>query len=105
MVESDLQTLDWPTPVKVTPLPDYSIAVEFSDGVSGEVNLSQLVGKGVFKAWDDVERFNSVYVDEYGAIAWGDELDICADSLYMEITGLTVEEFLGKIQSPPLENA
>ncbi len=35
-------------PVKVTPLRDYKIRICYADGLKGDVDLSHLVGKGVF---------------------------------------------------------
>ena len=66
------------------------IWVRFDDEVSGEVDLSHLSGKGVFKAWDDCRFFESVYLSEFGVPAWGegdDTIDIDALKLYMDITG------------------
>ena len=40
-------------PVQVKALQGYKLWVKFSDGVEGEVNLSHLVGKGVFSKWND----------------------------------------------------
>ena len=60
-------------PKKVKPLDGYKIWIEFEDGVQGEADLSRLAGKGVFKAWDDRELFNTVRIDfPYRAIVWGD---------------------------------
>ncbi len=33
------------------PKPNYVLWLRFDDGLEGEVDLSDLVGKGVFKAW------------------------------------------------------
>ena len=45
--------------------------------------------------------FESVHLTDYRAIAWGDEIDICADALYMELTGKTLEELALAEQSAP----
>ena len=37
-------------PIFVEPRPGYRIWVQYSDGVAGEVDLSGLVGRGVFQA-------------------------------------------------------
>ena len=58
-------------PVLVRPLPNYRIYLEFSDGVKGEVDLSYLVGKGVFQAWNDYNfssRFISVPIVRLGGM-------------------------------------
>ena len=82
--------------VSVQPLEEYKIRIEYTDGISGEADLSHLVGKGVFKLWDNYENFEKVYVGESGEIAWSDEIDLCPDSLYMEITGKPVEELFSE---------
>lgn len=78
--------------LKVEAREGYRIWVAYDDGESGEVDLSHNAGKGVFKAWDDREFFEQVSVTESGAIGWGGGLDICADAVYLRLTGRTVEE-------------
>ncbi len=59
------------------PLPRYRVWICFDDGLEGEVDLSNLVGKGVFEAWDSVEFFNQVRVDSKSdTLAWGDDIDL-----------------------------
>ncbi len=75
--------------IDVKPLRNYRIWIKFSDGVEGEVDLSALVGKGVFSAWEDVDFFNSVFVDpESHTIAWENGIDLCPDNLYAKILGV-----------------
>lgn len=77
----------------VKALPNYRIWIKFSDDVEGSVDLSHLVGKGVFLSWKDKGQFEKVRIDPTsGAIAWGEGVDLCPDSLYMDITGKKVEE-------------
>ena len=83
-----------PTPIEVKPREGYKIWLRYEDGVEGEVDLSDVAGKGVFAAWDDRAFFESAQLDEYGDIAWGDEIGLCQDALYMEITGKSVDEVL-----------
>ena len=89
-----------PTPIEVKPREGYKIWLRYEDGVEGEVDLSDVAGKGVFAAWDDRAFFESVELDEYGDIAWDDEIGLCQDALYMEITGKTVDEVLPVIHPP-----
>lgn len=79
-------------PVAVKALPDYRLWIQFADGVEGEVDLSSLVGKGVFAAWNDAAAFQGVTVGPYGELAWSDEIELCPDALYFEITGQTPEQ-------------
>jgi hypothetical protein len=57
--------------------PRYRVWIRFDDGLEGEVDLSDLVGKGVFEAWKSVDFFNQVRVDpKTDTLAWGDEIDL-----------------------------
>ena len=77
--------------INVKALSGYRIWLRYTDGVEGEVDLSHLAGRGVFKAWSDRKVFEGVHVDESGAIAWSEELDLCPDALYLRLTGKTAE--------------
>lgn len=79
-------------PTKVEARDGYRIWLEYADGAAGEIDLSHLVGSGVFKAWEDEAFFRQVHIADYRAIAWSDEIDLCSDALYMELTGCTFEE-------------
>ena len=81
-------------PVEVKPMPGYRICLRYADGVAGEVDLSHLVGKGMFRVWDEPGYFGKVYITPHRTIAWDNDIELCADALYMEITGKTVEEVM-----------
>ena len=70
----------------------YRIWLRYSDGVAGEVDLSDMAGQGVFDVWLDRLFFEKVHVSDHGSIAWSDDIELCADALYMELTGKTAEE-------------
>jgi len=80
--------------------PGRRLWLRFADGVEGEVGLANLVGKGVFKAWEDPEVFGRVRVERGRRVAWGEGIDPCADSLYLEITGKKPEEVFEKLRTP-----
>lgn len=86
-------------PIEIKALEGYKLWVKYEDGVEGEVDLSHLAGKGVFALWDDYAAFEKVYIGDYGQIAWSDEIDICPDTVYMEITGKTPEELFPGLQT------
>jgi len=72
----------------VKPLPEYRIWIRFDDGTEGEVDLSDLVGKGVFTAWEAPEHFEQVFVHlESRTVTWPGDIDLDPDVLYHEITG------------------
>ena len=81
-------------PTDVKALESYRIWIKFEDGVEGELDLSRHAGRGVFKAWEDREFFEAVRLSPYQAIVWGDDLELCANALYMELTGKSVDEVL-----------
>lgn len=85
-------------PVQVKALPAYKIWVKYSDGVEGEVDISHLVGKGIFLQWNDYEFFQKVHIGGNGEIAWNDTIDICPDSIYMKITGKSPEELFPNLR-------
>lgn len=75
-----------PRVVTASPLAGYRVAVAFDDGKAGEVDLSDLVGKGVFAAWRDPAVFAQVFVDpETRTLAWPGGIDLCPDSLYRDV--------------------
>ena len=83
-------------PIQVKALDNYKIWIKYSDGVQGEVDLSRFVGKGVFSSWNDYDEFKKVHI-ENGAIAWNDQIDLCSDSIYLEITDQKPEELFPKL--------
>jgi hypothetical protein len=86
-------------PIQVKALPNYRLWVKYADGAEGEINLAHLVGRGVFALWNDYRAFEQVYIGSSGEIAWGDEIDICPDAVYMKITGKTPEELFPNLQA------
>ena len=85
---------DWLEPVSIEARSGYRIWIQYNDGTSGEVDLSHLAGKGVFAAWNDRRFFESVRLAEGGGIAWGKDLELCPDDIYMRLTGKSVEELM-----------
>lgn len=66
----------------------FRVHLVYADGVEGVVDLSHLVGKGVFKAWDAPGVFESVTIDERaGTIAWPGGIDLDPYVLRAKITG------------------
>ena len=78
--------------VDVEPLAGYRIWLRYSDGASGEVDLSDMAGRGVFKVWLDRVFFERVHVSDHGSIAWSDDIELCADALYLKLTGKSAED-------------
>jgi hypothetical protein len=84
--------------LRVTPLPGYKLYLEYDDGTAGDVDVSELIGKGVFKALTDTALFESVAVGEHGEVRWTGDLDLCADSLYLQLTGKSAEDLFPSLR-------
>lgn len=78
-------------PVSVRALPGHRIWLRYDDGVEGEVDLSDIAGKGVFAAWSDPAVFDAVRLGAHGAIEWPGDLDLCPDAMYLRLTGRSVD--------------
>jgi hypothetical protein len=78
--------------VEVRPLPQFRLWLKFADGVTGEVDLSGLAGQGVFAVWNEPGAFDSVRLGSRGEVCWNDDIDLCPDALYLEVTGQTPEQ-------------
>jgi Protein of unknown function (DUF2442) len=85
-------------PVSIKALPKYRIYISFSDGEEGEVDLSDLAGRGVFEAWKDYGAFEQVHIGPGREIQWNDEIELCPDAVYMRLTGKTPEEMFPELQ-------
>jgi len=85
--------------VDLKPLPQYKLHIKYNDGVEGDLDLSEIAGKGVFEKFNDVSFFNHVWIGETGAPTWQNELDIALINTYLKITGKSFEEFKNQAKS------
>jgi hypothetical protein len=80
-------------------LPGYRLELEFNNGESGVVDLSEFVGRGVFAAWERRGVFEQVTVTSDGAVEWPGEIDMCPDSLYLRLTGKKPEDLFPSLRT------
>ena len=85
-----------PRPIAVEPRDGFRIWLSYDDGSEGEIDLSDLCGKGVFTAWEDRSFFEGVHISEFGSISWENDIDLCEYALYMQLTGKSIEEVMPK---------
>ncbi|MCP3962347.1 MAG: DUF2442 domain-containing protein [bacterium] len=71
---------------RVEPLSLYSLRVVFSDGVRGEIDLSERLFGPVFEPLQDEELFSEVTIDEFGAICWPNGADLAPGALHAELS-------------------
>ncbi len=91
--------------MSVKPLDNYRLCVRYSDGVEGTVDLSNLVGKGVFARWKDYREFQQAHIGPSGELAWSEEIDLCPDAIYLKITGKKPEDLFPKLRELTIPHA
>lgn len=84
----------------IRPLPGFRLHLRYADGVEGDVDLSDLVGRGVFERLTDPDQFGTAFVTESGDVAWGEDLELCGDTLYMKVTGKRPEDVFPGLREP-----
>lgn len=86
-----------PKPIEVKALDQNYIWLKFEDGSQGTVDMSDLIEEPFFNDLKDLPFFNQVYITKGSdAIAWNEDLELCANSLYLEINGLTFDQWKAK---------
>ena len=70
----------------------FRLFLRFDGGASGTVDLSHLAGRGVFSAWLQEGVFQQVSIGPGGGVVWPGELDLCPDSLYLQMVGKSAGE-------------
>ena len=78
--------------ISVAVLENYRLALAFDDGVQGTVDLHNLAGSGVFALWNDYDLFKKVIIGDSGELVWSDQVDLCPDSLYLQVTDKKAED-------------
>ena len=88
-------------PMKITeakPVDHFRVYLRFESGESGIVDLSHLAGRGVFSAWLQEGMFEQLSLSPTGALQWPGDLDLCSDSLYLQMVGKTAYEVFPALQ-------
>jgi hypothetical protein len=67
---------------------EYKIWLEFNDGVSGIVDLSDVLWGPVFEPLKDIEQFKRFAVsDVLHTLVWENDADLAPECLYEKMTG------------------
>ncbi|MDP1714118.1 MAG: DUF2442 domain-containing protein [Anaerolineales bacterium] len=83
---------------EVKPLKNFRLHVKFSDGVKGEVNLSEFAGRGVFALWNDYSQFENVTIGSSGELVWNKDVDMDGLGIYLKLTNKKPEDVLPRLQ-------
>jgi hypothetical protein len=62
--------------------PGHRSRVRSTDGVEGVVDLSAVVGRGVFAPLMDEAVFAGASIDEFGAVCWPNGADLAPDAMH-----------------------
>ena len=81
-------------PVKIEAREGYRIWLRYADGAAGEVDLSDIAGRGVFAVWNDRARFESVRIGPSREITWGGDAELCPDALYLRLAGKALADVM-----------
>lgn len=77
-------------------LENYRVWLRFDDGAEGVVDFSPKRRTGVYGIWNNYENFRKARVGQGGELAWDDQVEFCADSLWLQVTGRTAEALLNQ---------
>ena len=83
-----------PRVTRVEPLSGFRLAVEFSDGVRGEVDLEADLWGPVFEPLRDRALFVQAAVDRFGAICWPNGADLAPDALHARLASAAAADSL-----------
>lgn len=78
--------------IEVAPREKFGLYLRYDDGVEGVVDLASLAGRGVFRKWLEPGVFEAVTLSPTGCPEWPGDIDLCADALYMQLTGKRPED-------------
>ena len=71
--------------VELRVLENYRVWLRFDDGTAGEVEFAHKPHTGVYAPWRDYDFFRRARIDADGQLAWDDQLDFSADSLWLRV--------------------
>ena len=87
--------------LELSPRENYRLFLRYEDGAQGVGDLSSLPGRGVFALWLVPGVFEQVKLSDAGVPEWPGELDLCADSLYLQLTDKSAEEVFPNFRRIP----
>jgi len=76
----------------------YRLWLRYADGTEGVIDLGDLVARGVFRALHEPRAFERVHVGAQGQVAWTPDLELCADALWLRLTGKRPEDLFPVLQ-------
>lgn len=68
---------------------DYSLTLEFSDGLIKRFDVKPYLDKGIFKELKNLDYFRNIRI-VFGTVQWQNEQDFAPETLYLE--GILIEK-------------
>jgi len=62
---------------EISVLNNYHLKITFDDGLEKIINVRPFIGKGFTAELLDYEKFEKVFIEEGGGIAWENGFDFC----------------------------
>jgi hypothetical protein len=87
--------------VELNPRENYGLFLRYEDGTEGVVDLSAIAGRGVFASWLVPGVFEQARLSSFGVPEWPGNIDLCSDSLNMQLTGKSAEEIFPSLRTIP----
>lgn len=84
--------------IEVEPRPHFRLWLRYSDGVEGEVDVSDMACLPIFRRWHEDVPFAAVGVMPGNLLVWNDDMDMCGDALYLELTGKQPEDIFPNLR-------
>ena len=72
---------------------NFQLFLSFDDGICGIVDLSEYLGKGVFKYWDDEKNFSTFRITSNKKLEWNEYIDMDPDAFYLKIINKSFEDY------------
>ena len=70
---------------RVQAVEGYRLRIQFSDGLEGEIDLSDRLFGPIFEPLRNERLFAQVAIDGFGAIAWPNGADLAPDALHASL--------------------
>ena len=71
---------------------NHQLWLRYDDGAQGAIDLSDIIGQGVFASLEEDAAFAKVHVGANGQIAWSPDQELCPDAMYLRLTGKSPDE-------------
>ena len=68
----------------VTPMDDYVLLLEFSDGVRKKYDMKPFLNSAVYSPLKDMALFRSAHIIFDYTVGWNNGIDICPDCAYRD---------------------